>query len=375
MNIKVITRHGPSNYGSLLQSIATIKAIEKLGHTAEIIDYQRKDERGLSMVLTQLRQKGKYGNPLKKLAYILVRYPIEKYAQVKFDKMRKRWLKMTKRISCYDALHELDADVFMTGSDQVWGATMNGQYDIAYFLDFVKDGRKKVSYAASFGKIKFDAYTEKAYKEMLSKYEKIAVREDSAVKMMQDWGLSNCIGQVLDPTLLLSKEEWESTLISQELDKKYSAKKYILLYLIHNYPEHSAYALRFAKAHNMELIRVNPFLHQARNGGKFICCPDVSEFLALIKNATYMLTDSFHGTCFAINFNVQFVELLPLNATSARNQSILELTKLKDRIVVNYDDYSFVSNQIDYDAVDERLRFERDKSIALLEKIITTGCL
>lgn len=72
MNIKVITRHGPSNYGSLLQSIATIKAIEKLGHTAEIIDYQRKDERGLSMVLTQLRQKGKYGNPLKKLAYILV---------------------------------------------------------------------------------------------------------------------------------------------------------------------------------------------------------------------------------------------------------------------------------------------------------------
>lgn len=370
MNIKVITRHGPSNYGSLLQSIATIKAIEKLGHTAEIIDYQRKDERGLSMVLTQLRQKGKYGNPLKKLAYILVRYPIEMYAQVKFDKMRTRWLKMTKRILRYDGLLELDADIFMTGSDQVWGPTMNGHYDSAYFLEFVKDGRKKVSYSGSFGKTKFDADTEKAYKEMLSKYDKIAVREDTAVKMMQNWGLSNCVGQVLDPTLLLNKEEWENILITKNTDDKYRGKKYILLYLIHNYPEHSAYALRFAKAHNMELIRVNPFLHQARNGGKFICCPDVSEFLALIKNATYMLTDSFHGTCFAINLNVQFVELLPLNATSARNQSILELTKLEDRILHDYYDYSIIDKSIDYSVVNAIVAQNRLQSINILKDII-----
>ncbi len=370
MNIKVITRHGPSNYGSLLQSIATIKALEKLGHTAEIIDYQRKDERGVHMVLTQLQQKARYSNPLRKLAYILVRYPIEKYAQGKFDKMRKRWLKMTRHISRYDGLQELDADVFMTGSDQVWGPTMNGHYDKAYFLDFVKDGRKKVSYAGSFGKTKFDTDTENAYKEMLSKYDKITVREDSAVKMMQGWGLSNCIGQVLDPTLLLNKEEWENTLITKNSDDKYRGKKYILLYLIHNYPEHSAYALRFAKAHNLELIRVNPFLHQARNGGKFICCPDVSEFLALIKNATYMLTDSFHGTCFAINLNVQFVELLPLNATSARNQSILELTKLEDRILHNYYDYSIIEKNIDYSVVNAILAQNRLLSINILKDII-----
>ncbi|MCQ2375197.1 MAG: polysaccharide pyruvyl transferase family protein [Salinivirgaceae bacterium] len=371
MNIKVITRHGPSNYGSLLQSIATIKALENLGHTAKIIDYQRKDERGLSMVLTQLQQKARFSNPLKKLAYILIRYPIEKYAQVKFDKMRKRWLKMTKRISCYESLRDLDADLYMTGSDQVWGPTMNGHYDKAYFLDFVKDGRKKVSYAGSFGKTKFDADTEKAYKEMLSKYDKIAVREDSAVMMMQDWGLSNCVGQVLDPTLLLNKEEWGKILITKNTDDKYRGKKYILLYLIHNYPEHSAYALRFAKAHNMELIRVNPFLHQAHNGGRFICCPDVSEFLALIKNATYMLTDSFHGTCFAINLNVQFVELLPLNATSARNQSILELTNLKNRIVSDYEDYEAItSHPIEYDAVNMILRQERSKSTTILRSLI-----
>ena len=92
MKIKVITRHAPSNYGSLLQSIATIKVMEGMGHDCEIIDYQRSDERGLSGVLTQLRQKDGYGNPIKRLAYIALRYPIEKYAQMKFESMRKKYL-------------------------------------------------------------------------------------------------------------------------------------------------------------------------------------------------------------------------------------------------------------------------------------------
>lgn len=152
MDVKVITRHSPSNYGSLLQSIATVHVIERLGHQCEIIDYQRKDERGLKGVLTQLNCKGGYGNLLKKLAYIAIRYPIEKYAQVKFDRMRKCYLKMTKRCSSHKDLAKLSADAFMTGSDQVWGPMMNGYYDSAYFLQFAQDNVRKLAYAASFGK-------------------------------------------------------------------------------------------------------------------------------------------------------------------------------------------------------------------------------
>ena len=91
MKIKVITRHAPSNYGSLLQSIATIKVMEGMGHDCEIIDYQRPDERGLAGVITQLSQKEGYGNPIKQLVYIALRYPIEKYAQMKFESMRKKY--------------------------------------------------------------------------------------------------------------------------------------------------------------------------------------------------------------------------------------------------------------------------------------------
>ena len=367
MNVKVITRHAPSNYGSLLQSIATIKAFEGMGHECEIIDYQRPDERGLKGVLTQLNQKEGYGNTLKRLAYIALRYPIEKYAQVKFDAMRKKYLKMTERCSTHEVLERLKADAFVTGSDQVWGPMMNGKYDSAYFLQFVHNGAKKLAYAASFGKTKFDGEHISAYKAMLAEYDKIAVREKSAVELLDSWGMKNCIGQVLDPTLLLDRDEWKKLLVKDDNTRKYAGKKYILVYQIHNAPALSDYAKRLSAHIGMELLRVNPMFHQIRRGGKFICCPDLGEFLALIDNASCIVNDSVHGTWFAINFGRQFIEILPNNATGTRNQSILELTGLSGRILRDFNDYSLVDETIEYQKVWKILEEERKKSVEILK--------
>lgn len=370
MNVKVITRHSPSNYGSLLQSIATVKTIEGLGHDCSIIDYQRPDERGLKGVLTQVNCKAGFGNPLKKLAYIAIRYPIEKFALVRFDRMRKKYLKMTSRCSSHVDLKKISADAFITGSDQVWGPMMNGVYDSAYFLQFVGKDSRKLAYAASFGKTKFDESTVVAYKKMLSEYDKIAVREKSAVSLLEEWGLNNCLGQVLDPTLLLDMSQWTNLLIKKNDFDKYKDLKYILVYQIHNDPKLSGYAKRLAKHTGMELLRVNPMLHQALRGGKFICSPDLSEFLSLIANALCIVTDSFHGTCFSINFGKQFIEILPNNATGTRNQSILELTGLSDRILCDFNDYSLVDKVIDYGKVNELLEVERRKSLEVIRSMI-----
>lgn len=370
MNVKVITRHSPSNYGSLLQSIATVKTIEGLGHDCSIIDYQRPDERGLKGVLTQVNCKAGFGNPLKKLAYIAIRYPIEKFAQVRFDRMRKKYLKMTSRCSSHVDLKKISADAFITGSDQVWGPMMNGVYDSAYFLQFVGKDSRKLAYAASFGKTKFDESTVVAYKKMLSEYDKIAVREKSAVSLLEEWGLNNCLGQVLDPTLLLDMSQWTNLLIKKNDFDKYKDLKYILVYQIHNDPKLSGYAKRLAKYTGMELLRVNPMLHQALRGGKFICSPDLSEFLSLVANASCIVTDSFHGTCFSINFGKQFIEILPNNATGTRNQSILELTGLSDRILCDFNDYSLVDKVIDYGKVNELLEVERRKSLEVIRSMI-----
>lgn len=145
MNIKVITRHAPSNYGSLMQSIATLEILRRLGHDASIIDYIREDESGLNVTLTELNSKPKWSNNIiKKLLYILLRFPGEYLASKKFSKMRSKYLKLTdKRYKTSTELSTLKADIFMTGSDQVWGPIMNGRYDSAYFLSFVGAGAKK----------------------------------------------------------------------------------------------------------------------------------------------------------------------------------------------------------------------------------------
>lgn len=363
MDIKVITRHAPSNYGSLLQSIATQTVLERLGHTCEIIDYIRYDEQGLRGTMTALRGKREWNdNPLKKMAYLLLRYPEEKLAEMKFAKMRKRYLRLTQRCGSYEDLKQLDADAFMTGSDQVWGPTTNGHYDEAYFLSFVKD-RKKIAYAASFGRTDFTPSILVEYKKLLSSYSSIAVRENTAVDLLRRMGI-RCVGQVLDPTLLLTGEEWARYI------KKEVKGKYVLVYQIHNDPALSDYAIRFARQVRLPLYRISPTFHQFRRGGKFVYLPDLSDFLSYIKNCTYFVTDSFHGTAFALNFNRQFIEILPNNKTGSRNQSILQLTGLQDRIVTDFGDFSLAERFIDYNRVSRILVEERSKSIDILQAML-----
>lgn len=365
MDIKVITRHAPSNYGSLLQSIATIKIIERLGHKCKIIDYIRNDERGLKAITSPLKNKKEWsGNLIKRIAYILLRYPEESIAERKFDKMRLKYLKLTERCTNLNELSKLNADIFMTGSDQVWGPTLNGKYDDAYFLSFVKCSRR-AAYAASFGRTEFTDNTKDEYKQFLSKYDAIAVREDSAVQLLKDMHI-NCLGQVLDPTLLLTGYEWQNFIVNKNKIKG----EYILVYQLHNNPALNNYAIKLSSRLGLPLYRVSPTLHQIRRGGKFLYLPDLGDFLSYIKDCTYFITDSFHGTAFALNFNKQFIEILPNNKTGSRNQSILRLTGLENRIIQNFDDFSLINDEIDYDKVNSIIENERRKSILLLKDLL-----
>lgn len=363
MNIKVITRHIPSNYGSLLQSIATVFIIERLGYSCQIIDYQRKDERGIKAVLASLRNKKNWNsNPFKKAVYISLRYPFEYIAQCKFGCMRKKYLKMTKKCVSIKELSQLKSDVFMTGSDQVWGPVLTRNFDEAYFLSFVHEA-KKTAYAASFGKTQFSETVVCIYKKMLSSYDAIAVRENNAVELLRSWNIP-CVGQVLDPTLLLAGDDWDKYI------EKNIEGNYILVYQLHNNPALNEYAKQFSLRTKMPLIRISSSFHQLLRGGKFVYLPNLGTFLSYIKNCSYLITDSFHGTAFALIFNKQFVEILPNNNTSGRNQSILQLTGLSNRILQDYTDFSFVEKKINYSKVNEIIDAERIKSYRILREII-----
>lgn len=364
MKIAVITRHAIINYGSLLQALATQKIVESLGHECEIIDYIREQEHYRNIEKNILKNKqGWNKSPLKKALYLAIRQPESIFAGKKFEKQRQQCLKLSDSYSTLDELYNNPplADIYMTGSDQVWGPVENGTYDEAYTLSFTD--KKKIAYAASFGHAKLTDCVKEYYKERLSKYCHVAVREDSAVALLQEMKINAL--QVLDPTLILDAESW-----NQYIKPIKTKGKYVLVYQLHKNKRLDEYARKVAKNKGLPLIRVSASFHQIMRSGKFRYCPSVGEFLAYIKNAECMITDSFHGTAFAINFNTPFVEILPNNNTGTRNKSILNLTGLTDRILSDIENVKLANEKIDYTSVNSILAMERKKSIHILEDMI-----
>lgn len=357
--VAVITRHAVSNYGSLLQAIATQRLIEQCGCSCEIIDYIREDETYRNCEKTLLKQKSYNSSVLKRCAYLALRQPESIRAGKRFEKMRKQYLHLTKRYSDLKQLTEEmpSADIYLTGSDQVWGPVADGTFDSAYLLSFTKEENKRVAFAASFGRTNFSRETKEFFHKWLSRYDDIAVREDSAVKLLEEWGFG--AKQVLDPTLLIDASEWE------KLCTPIRAKEYILIYQIHNDKRLSRYAKRVAKKYGLPLVRISASYHQILRGGRFRFCPPLGEFLSYVKNAKCLITDSFHGTSFALNFHTPFVEILP-GETSTRNVSILRLTGLTDRILQDEDDLDLAIKPVDFSGADEKLELYKRESIKVL---------
>ncbi len=324
MKVDIITRHAVANYGSLLQSYATQKTFEKLGLDAEFINYTRYDERANNLAKTHVKGKKWDKNIFTRTLYTLIQTWNYSHEYKAFEKYRKGFINETDTL--YGSIEELiknppEADLYCTGSDQIWGKIGTSNYDSAYFLDFVKD-KKCISYAASFGKEKIDSNLEENLPTLLEKYSYILVREDSAKNIVKRAGIDN-VEQVLDPTFLLSKEEWENL-----AEKKPKYTNYVLVYQLHNNKKFNKYAKEFAKAHNKKLLRLTPSIYHKARGGKLIYLPTQYEFLSYFKNADYILTDSFHATVFSIMFNKKFKNISP-GETSTRITSILKLMRFR----------------------------------------------
>ena len=363
--VALITRHAISNYGSLLQTIATQKVIEELGYGCDVIDYIREDENYKNVERTLLNSKKAWNNnSLKRICYLALRQPESYIAGKKFAKWRRENLSTTRlyKNSAELIARKPEADIYMTGSDQVWGPVSDGSYDDSYLLSFANDSDKKISYAASFGKTEMNAETIEYYKKWLARYQQLTVREDSAVDILENMGFN--AKQVIDPTLLCDSKFWDTYVKDMKLGR------YILIYQLHNDNRLGEYAKKVAKEMNLPLIRMSASLHQITREGKFLYLPDIGHFLYLIKNAECMITDSFHGTAFALNFNTDFLEVLPQNKTGSRNISILNLTGLSDRIVTDFSDSSLVNKKIDFSYANKAVEEERRKSIEILKKML-----
>lgn len=363
MKIAIITRHGIINYGSFLQALALQEVFSSLGHECAVIDYIRNDEHYLRVEKTLLKCNVRWNkNVIRKFIYYISHQPSTVIAGRYFESIREKYLNLTRRYSSREDFYfyPIKADVYVTGSDQVWGPVANGVVDDVYALSFA-DG-PKISYAASFGRETIDSETMAIFGKVLSDYREITVREESAVSLLDKIGLSS--KSVLDPTLLLDASYWN------KLIKPIKNKRYVLIYQLHDNKFLGEYAKKVAEEKSAQLVRISTSLHQCVRPGCFHWCPEVWEFLSFIKNADMLITDSFHGTVFSLIFNTQFVDVLPTNNTSTRITSILSRLGLSDRVLSEKNAELLPHSMIDFAPVNEKLRGYRKESIEIITSML-----
>lgn len=368
MKINIITLHRAENYGSVLQTFALQYKIEELGHEVKILDYhpERYTNKGL---LKRLKYKSpRFKNPLFLLAAKTLIYPSYLRKNKIFSNFINKYLNLSTNsfATNEEAKGQFEeADIYCTGSDQVWNSHWNEGIEKALFLDFVPKNKLIFSYASSIGLSKLPEYEKDLTRQLLDKYEFISVRENTGVEIIKELGRKDVV-QSLDPTLLMTKEEWE-----KYADNAYKNKKYILTYNLHHDPEIDKYAQALSRKYHLPVYNISYNWHDIIRKGKLQWCPSVEGFLGLIKYAQFVIADSFHATVFSIIFERSFVTITP-EIASSRITSLLDMLHLSERNIPRYTDITLIETPIDYGKVKQLIDIEREKSMNYLVKV--TNC-
>lgn len=361
--LALITLHHVKNYGSVLQTYATQYYFEKMSLKVQVIDYRRKWETGYGYWF-YLQDRSIIG-VLRQIMYFPSKFKQKKI----FDKFLSENINLTN--TQYKTEKDfiskpIYADIYCTGSDQVWNSGWNNGIISEYYLSFVKkqNGEKKISFAASFGQEKISVEEANIIENNLRDYDLITVRETKAKNILKDQlGLDSTV--ILDPTLQIPAEHW------RELAKdQYNRETdYVLLIQLNRNKEFDTFSVRFAQDKGKKLVRLCLRIDQLILPGKHVVLPEVKRYISLIDQASYILTDSFHAISFCINLNKQFYCWYP-NHYSSRLSSIIELLSLQDRVIDDENLSKKQQSDINYNTINEYIIKQREQTIDLFTRYI-----
>lgn len=364
--IGLVTIYSVPNFGSVLQAFATQTLLENMGFECKIIDYDRNNlwyfshgdsKPSLKSIIAQtLGIKGKHRKSKK------------------LEQFRRSFLHLTKRYKSLDELRTEtwdNYDAFIVGSDQVWN-TRFSYGDSVYLLSFVPNEKPKISVSSSFALKRLpDEYIEK-FKHYLSTFKAISVRESYGKEIIEhQLGIPLDVQVLLDPTLMLSKSEWLAAIPRSKFKKK---ENYILLYMLDYAFKPQPYIFEVAEYFQKQLgykiyVLDGEISHDYKSVLKYknIINSSIPDFIDYFNNADIVLTSSFHGTAFALNFGRPLISIVP-NGGDDRQTSLLEELKLSKLAIKRGTNISDISYK--YDIVDEQLELDklREKSITWIKK-------
>lgn len=347
--IAIITLNGYFNYGNRLQNYALQTFLESSGFKVE------------TLKLNKYGKSGRFKSLVRPIKYKLTGKQVELSRQKVFKKFSENYICETKKIyNVKDNLNKLNQkyDYFVIGSDQVWNPSMNKESKV-YFANFASQ-EQVISYAASFGISELPPSVEKVYKEGLNNLKGISVREEDGKKIVKE--LVNKESEVLvDPTLLLSEEQWLK--IAKPIPNPIK-KPYLLTYFLGGVPnKYKSFINKIKQENNLEIINLGDPLDVITYS------TGPSEFLTYIKESQIFLTDSFHGSVFSIIFDKPFMVFERVGSKSmfSRLETLLNLFDLEDRI---YNEHFEMKKLMDKPGKgkDKVLEMEKMKSLKFIDR-------
>lgn len=362
MKIGIITYHRSQNYGAQLQAYASRMALNKMGYEADVLDCNTIGDAPLfEWHFHSLRAI------IGSFKYNLLRLLFDRKRIKRFRNFSENMIGISSPCLSQEDLRKKveELDYVITGSDQVWNPQIcEGQ--TCFFLDFPIKSWKKIAYAPSFGVSDYTQAEVEKYIPLIEDIKHLSVREERGREIIKKYTGRNA-KIVVDPTMLLTKEDWN------KITKSSKYKKYIFYFTILDEQSGTdALVKQIAKERNLEIVRiggVRDILEKdyvnARESGP-------QEFLGLVRDADFVVTSSFHGTVFSILFEKQFLCVLNNNNRNSRMETLTNFLGLSNRLVYNPSEYNYKDafNKIEYSKVIDLLKEKRIESLSFFKESI-----
>lgn len=350
------------NAGGLLQAYALQKITRELGYSSEVISYDR--------YAVDFSNDSKLCNLLRKVCRLPHKVKNKIYFN-KLDKRKKSFIEFMEMIPhsrvVYDASNIYKANDeykgFICGSDQIWNPDFYTPVD---FLSFSK-GNFKISYAASVGVSCLDKDVEDKYVSYLSDFSGISVRERNAAELLKRAGK---IDYVIDPTMLVDKEEWSKLVGARVIQKKFA-----FVYFLGDSKAQRKWVENYSKHNNIYTVTFRNVKLDYRSVDKNFCDQDIEEggpleFIRCIRDSEMVITDSFHAIVFSIIFGKQFYIINRFTDFDSKSQNI-RIFDLLDRFGIPDRQVNSIEkkiNDIDYSIVEDKLEKQKQLSLDWLSK-------
>lgn len=348
-----------TNYGSALQTWALHQAIKKLGYSPVLVDYCP-DVLMDKNPLNPFKNMWDRDDESKRMVELTM--PAIQNNFAKFDCFYREMFTRTAKKYTSDNFNNLTTeeslDGFVCGSDTIFCIDEFNGFDDGYYANYPVMKGKSVSYAASFGDSHFDEQSYAILDDRLQNFKAIGLRENAMLDYVKSH-VSVPVFRTIDPTLLLTSEDYDAIVAERQYDVPY------LLYYARRYdPKMEFYAERVAKEKGLRIVDISLRATNAEKGHLMRYDAGVEEFLSLVKYSSFVVTNSFHGLIFAVQYRRPMVVFTREQADSKIGE-LLDLMNLrKSQFTTGLEEYC----GIDYNAVHANIASARSNSVGVLKK-------